>query len=93
MNYRVNDTAFYAFIVPWSIVFRKNLLLNLNKLELVMGIFGSSIWYCRKLSVAPEYLSLCSIKFYIVVITFTYFPSSSSVLFISVIQSVNGGEF
>ena len=58
-----------------------------------MGIFGSYLWYCRKLPVAPEYLSQCSIKFYIVVITVSYFPSSSSVLFISVIQSVNGGEF
>ena len=49
-----NDTAISAFKISSSLILVKNLDLNLNELESVIGSSGSPSQYCHKLPVVPD---------------------------------------
>ena len=42
-----NGTAISAFVIPRSLVLAKNVHLNLNELQSIIGYLGSSLQYCH----------------------------------------------
>ena len=82
-----------SFVLPAVGIFPVILTLNLNHSDCVILTFGSSLQYCHKLSDVFEYLLLYIIKLYIGITRSIYFALSVWVLFISLMQSVNGADF
>ena len=88
-----NGTAISAFITPSLLVAAKNLALNLNELESVMGFLDSSLLYCNFQFFLNNYHSILldytsalqhqDLSYYLLL----------RYLFQLVIQTVNGTEF
>ena len=88
-----NDTAILiSLVLPSAGILLAILALNLNDSQSAMLSLGSSLWYCQKLPDIFCKLPLYFIRFYIGITTSRSFTLYARVLFILVMQSMNGGK-
>ena len=96
-----NDTLVLTFFIPSFSILPDIFVFNFKKALLILSAGKSAIspflfknrsspQYCHKIPDVLEYLSLYSIKSYTDIIMSMYIALSICVLFISLMQSVNG---